>query len=128
MLLLSDYACALQREILLQGRLYITQNWLCFYANILTWVTLVRLHAHTYYTYTHTRTRQYLIHIFIPQLTIPFKAIQSVTKEKTANLFPYAIQVCTSTDKYGFHSFMQRDVAFRVIFRVWQNNLLSEVR
>ncbi|XP_065901985.1 protein Aster-A-like isoform X3 [Dysidea avara] len=97
--LIDDYACALQREILLQGRLYITQNWLCFYANILTWVTL---------------------------LTIPFKAIQSVTKEKTANLFPYAIQVCTSTDKYGFHSFMQRDVAFRVIFRVWQNNLLSE--
>ena len=37
----TDYSCALQREILLQGRLYITQNWLCFYANIFTWVTLV---------------------------------------------------------------------------------------
>ena len=40
-----DYSCALQREILLQGRLYITQNWLCFYANIFTWVTLVRINA-----------------------------------------------------------------------------------
>lgn len=28
------YSCALLRDILLQGRLYISRNWLCFYANL----------------------------------------------------------------------------------------------
>lgn len=32
--LLSVYSCALLRDILLQGRLYISRNWLCFYANL----------------------------------------------------------------------------------------------
>jgi hypothetical protein len=41
--LLDDYSCALQREILAQGRMYLTQSYLCFYANIFTWETLVRL-------------------------------------------------------------------------------------
>lgn len=32
--LFSVYSCALLRDILLQGRLYISRNWLCFYANL----------------------------------------------------------------------------------------------
>ena len=39
---LTDYSCALQRDILIHGRLYVTQTWLCFYANIFSWETLVR--------------------------------------------------------------------------------------
>ena len=39
----ADYSCALQRDILVHGRLYITQNWLCFYANIFAWETLVSI-------------------------------------------------------------------------------------
>lgn len=31
---LSVYSCALLRDILLQGRLYISRHWLCFYANL----------------------------------------------------------------------------------------------
>lgn len=38
---LLDYSCALQRDILIHGRLYVTQSWLCFYANIFSWETLV---------------------------------------------------------------------------------------
>lgn len=38
---LSDYPCALQRDILLQGRLYLSENWLCFYSNVF-WGTKVR--------------------------------------------------------------------------------------
>lgn len=37
-----DYSCALQRDILLQGRLYLSENWICFYSNIFRWETLVR--------------------------------------------------------------------------------------
>lgn len=34
-----DYGCALQREILVQGRIYISENHICFHANIFGWVT-----------------------------------------------------------------------------------------
>lgn len=33
-LLFPVYSCALLRDILLQGRLYISRHWLCFYANL----------------------------------------------------------------------------------------------
>ena len=45
----SDYSCALQKDILLQGRLYLSENWLCFYSNIFRWETTVS-HARTVYT------------------------------------------------------------------------------
>ena len=38
---LADYSCALQKEILIQGRLYLTRNHLCFNSNIFGWVTNV---------------------------------------------------------------------------------------
>lgn len=38
----ADYSCALQRDILLQGRLYLSENWICFYSNIFRWETLVK--------------------------------------------------------------------------------------
>jgi len=38
----ADYGCALQRDILIQGRLYISENHVCFHANIFGWVTDVR--------------------------------------------------------------------------------------
>jgi len=34
-----DYGCALQREILIQGRIYISENHICFHANIFGWIT-----------------------------------------------------------------------------------------
>ncbi|KAI0801389.1 hypothetical protein C8Q74DRAFT_487862 [Fomes fomentarius] len=37
--LIEDYGCALQREILIQGRLYISENHVCFHANIFGWIT-----------------------------------------------------------------------------------------
>lgn len=37
----SDYSCALQRDILVQGRLYVSQNHICFYAKIIAWETNV---------------------------------------------------------------------------------------
>lgn len=39
---LIDYGCALQREILIQGRIYISENHICFHANIFGWITDVR--------------------------------------------------------------------------------------
>lgn len=38
-----DYSCAMQKEILAHGRLYISRQWICFYANIFRWETSVRI-------------------------------------------------------------------------------------
>ncbi|XP_061165219.1 protein Aster-B-like [Saccostrea echinata] len=97
--LLVDYSCALQKEILVQGRMYITQNWVCFYANIFTWETL---------------------------LAIPCKEITSITKEKTARVIPNAIQIQTEREKYFFTSLGNRDKTYMMLFRVWQNALLGQ--
>jgi len=39
--MIADYGCALQREILLQGRLYLSENHISFQANIFGWITQV---------------------------------------------------------------------------------------
>uniref|UniRef100_A0A3Q2ZKY0 GRAM domain-containing protein n=1 Tax=Kryptolebias marmoratus TaxID=37003 RepID=A0A3Q2ZKY0_KRYMA len=72
--LIVDYSCALQKDILLQGRLYLSENWLCFYSNIFRWETTI---------------------------TILLKDVTSITKEKTAKLIPNAIQISTENDKVG---------------------------
>ena len=42
-MLIGDYSCALQKDILVHGRIYITTNYLCFYANIFRWETAVSI-------------------------------------------------------------------------------------
>lgn len=37
--LVVDYSCALQKEILIHGRLYLSLNYISFYANIFKWET-----------------------------------------------------------------------------------------
>lgn len=94
-----DYSCALQKDILLQGRLYLSENWLCFYSNIFRWETTI---------------------------TILLKDVTSMTKEKTAKLIPNAIQISTDNEKHFFTSFGARDRSFMMIFRLWQNALLDK--
>uniref|UniRef100_A0A8C1BMX9 GRAM domain containing 1Ba n=1 Tax=Cyprinus carpio carpio TaxID=630221 RepID=A0A8C1BMX9_CYPCA len=97
--LIVDYSCALQRDILLQGRLYLSENWICFYSNIFRWETL---------------------------LTVRLKDVSSMTKEKTARLIPNAIQLCTDSEKHFFTSFGARDRTYMMMFRLWQNALLEK--
>uniref|UniRef100_G1Q6R0 GRAM domain-containing protein n=1 Tax=Myotis lucifugus TaxID=59463 RepID=G1Q6R0_MYOLU len=52
--LIADYACALQKDILLQGRLYLSENWLCFHSNIFKWETTF------FFTSFGARDRSYL--------------------------------------------------------------------
>ncbi|XP_034645101.1 protein Aster-C isoform X4 [Trachemys scripta elegans] len=97
--LIVDYACALQKDILLQGRLYLSENWLCFHSNIFRWETTI---------------------------SIALKDITFMTKEKTARLIPNAIQIVTEGEKFFFTSFSARDRSYLSIFRLWQNALLDK--
>ncbi|GFT43211.1 protein Aster-B [Nephila pilipes] len=97
--LIVDYSCALQKDILVHGRLYISQNYICFYANIFRWETF---------------------------LLIRCRDVTSMTKEKTARVIPNAIQITTETEKHFFTSFGARDKTFLMLFRIWQNALIEQ--
>lgn len=96
--LIVDYSCALQREILAHGRMYVSQHYLCFHANIFGWETLLSLKWHD---------------------------VTALTKEKTALVIPNAILVHTRTEKYFIASFAARDKAYLQLFRIWQNALMN---
>ncbi|KAK3541638.1 hypothetical protein QTP86_033739, partial [Hemibagrus guttatus] len=97
--LIVDYTCALQKEILLQGRLFLTENWICFYSNVF-WGT---------------------------KITVNMKDITSMSREKTARLIPNAIQIIqANTEKLFFTSFAAREKSYQSIFRLWQNFLLEK--
>ncbi|XP_078038443.1 protein Aster-B [Augochlora pura] len=97
--LIVDYSCALQREILVHGRLYVSQNYVCFYANIFSWETVVSLR---------------------------WKDVTSITKERTAIVIPNAMIISTATDKFFLTSFGARDKTYVMLFRVWQTALIGE--
>ncbi|XP_054622250.1 protein Aster-C isoform X1 [Dunckerocampus dactyliophorus] len=96
--LLVDYPCALLRDILLQGRLYLTDNWLCFYSNVFR----------------------------VTKIALDLKDIEQMTKEKTARLFPNAIVFRTKTERLFLTSFSAREKSYLVVFRMWQNALLGK--
>ncbi|KAF0457168.1 gram domain-containing protein [Gigaspora margarita] len=91
--LLNDYGCALQKEILLQGRIYVSLNHICFHANILGWVT---------------------------DVVIPFSDIKCIEKKMTALVIPNAIQITTVKSKYLFASFIFRDGAYDLFVKLRQ--------
>lgn len=89
---INDFSCALSREILLQGRIYVSQEWFCFYSNIFGWET---------------------------QVTIDCTKIQSITREKTAYVVPNAILICTDEEKHFFSSFLSRETVYKLLVQVW---------
>ena len=96
--LIIDHSCALSRDILLQGRMYISDQHLCFYSNILGWVSTV---------------------------IIPFNEIVQIEKKTTAGIFPNGIVIDTLHTKYIFASFIARDATFDLITDVWNQIILG---
>ena len=91
--LLEDYSCALQREILLAGRIYVSEGHICFSSNILGWVTM---------------------------LVISFDEIVSVEKESTAMVFPNAIAIQTLQARHTFRSLLSREATYELLIGIWK--------
>ncbi|KAF1972382.1 hypothetical protein BU23DRAFT_162591 [Bimuria novae-zelandiae CBS 107.79] len=91
--LIEDYSAALQKEILLHGRLYVSEGHLCFSSNILGWVT---------------------------NLVISFDEVVSVEKKSTAVVFPNAIVIQTLHARNVFASFLTRDATYDLIIGIWK--------
>ncbi|KAL6454016.1 LAM5 Membrane-anchored lipid-binding protein LAM5 [Candida maltosa Xu316] len=92
--LLDDFACALSREILLQGRIYISESYVCFNSNLLGWVT---------------------------NLVVKMEDIAKIEKRSTAGLFPNAISIETLDGTiHTFASFLSRDQTYDMMETVWK--------
>lgn len=90
--LVQDFNCAFQENILLQGHMYLFVHHVCFYSNIFGFET---------------------------KKTIPFHEVSCVRKAKTAGIFPNAIDIVAGGKKYFFGSFLSRDEAYRLIIDGW---------
>ena len=91
--LVEDYSAALQRDILLQGRLYVSEKHVCFSSNILGWVT---------------------------NLVISFDEVVAMEKKSTAMIFPNAVVVQTLHSKHVFASFISRDQTYDMLISIWR--------
>ncbi|KAI5865092.1 hypothetical protein GGS23DRAFT_408221 [Durotheca rogersii] len=91
--LIEDYSCALQREILAHGRLYVSESHLCFSSNIFGWVTT---------------------------LVMSFDEIVSVEKRSTALVFKNGLMITTLHAKHIFASFASRDSTYDLIVNIWK--------
>lgn len=86
------YSCALQKDILIQGRLYISSNWVCFHANF-----------------------------FGKDIKVmaSITSVVLVKKHRTGGLLPNGLVIRTSAnEKYIFVSFISRDSVYDVLKQV----------
>ncbi|KAK1307225.1 hypothetical protein QJS10_CPA10g00981 [Acorus calamus] len=93
--LIQDFNCALQENILLQGHMYLFMHHICFYSNIFGFET------------------KKVIHFF---------EVTCVRKAKTAAIFPNAIEMVAGGKKIFFASFLSRDEAYRLIVDGWSQH------
>ena len=93
--LIEDYSAALQRDILLHGRLYVSEGHICFASNILGWVT---------------------------NLVISFDELISVEKKSTAVIFPNALVISTPQARNTFASLVARESTYELLIAIWKAN------
>lgn len=97
LLAFSYYSCALVADILLQGHLYVSENYFSFYSNVFGYVT---------------------------KLVIPISTVEKITKEKTAKFFPNAIalQLNEAQKPHVFGSFLSREAAYQLMSSIHRKN------
>ncbi|XP_010238210.1 protein VASCULAR ASSOCIATED DEATH 1, chloroplastic [Brachypodium distachyon] len=94
--LVQDFNCALQENILLQGHMYLFLHHICFYSNIFGYET---------------------------KKTIPLQDVTDIRKAKTAAIFPNAVEIVAGTKRHFFGSFLARDEAYRIIVDAWEHHV-----
>ncbi|KAK0134237.1 GRAM domain-containing protein 2B [Merluccius polli] len=87
-LLRQSYTCALQKDILYQGRMFVSDNWICFQSKVFGKDT---------------------------KIAIPVVSVTHIKKTKTAILVPNALVISTSRDRYVFVSFLSRDNTYKFL-------------
>ncbi|CAF5175594.1 unnamed protein product, partial [Rotaria magnacalcarata] len=97
--LIIAYPCAWRKDIFMHGKMFLSVNYVCFYACFLKWSE---------------------------SLCIAYKDIISITREKSAKVVPNAIKLRTKNQEHFVASYIPRERIFIAIFRLWQNALLEQ--
>ncbi|NWY50934.1 GRM2B protein, partial [Chionis minor] len=84
----QSFTCALQKEILYQGKLFLSENWICFHSKVFGKDT---------------------------KISIPVLSVTILKKTKTALLVPNALIIATVTDRYMFVSLLSRDTTYKLL-------------
>ncbi|SMN18426.1 similar to Saccharomyces cerevisiae YHR080C Protein of unknown function that may interact with ribosomes [Maudiozyma saulgeensis] len=93
--LISVQSAAMFKDFMVQGKIYICDNNIYFYSNILGYVT----------TYV-----------------IPYEDIIGVEKKTVAGIFPNAIGIDTEQAKYVFASLISRESTWTLIRKIWHQH------
>nr|XP_032806765.1 GRAM domain-containing protein 2A-like isoform X2 [Petromyzon marinus] len=94
-LLLETYSCALKKDFLYHGKMFVSQNWICFHSRII-----------------HKQL----------QVTIPVGSVRTIKKHRMVKLLPNALCLLTSDGtKYRFTSLMSRDTTYNHLHSLCKN-------
>ncbi|XP_057211745.1 GRAM domain-containing protein 2B isoform X6 [Triplophysa rosa] len=96
----QSYTCALQKDILYQGRLFVSQNWICFHSKVFGRDT---------------------------KIAIPVTSATDIKKTKTAILVPNALVISTAHERHVFVSFLSRDTTYKVLMSVCPHLVKSPI-
>lgn len=91
--LIKDYSAALYKQIPLHGRLYVSQNYICFESKIF-----------------NIKTTE----------VIPFKDVTHIRKKSKKMKFSVGIHIDVGTQTYHFASFISRDKTFFLLHELWR--------
>ncbi|XP_054613845.1 GRAM domain-containing protein 2B-like isoform X7 [Dunckerocampus dactyliophorus] len=84
----QSYTCALQRDILYQGRMFLSQNWICFHSKVFGRDT---------------------------KIAIPAASVTFIKKTKTVLLVPNALVIETAREQHVFVSFLSRNATYKFL-------------
>lgn len=89
----DDFGCAYSKGILHQGRMYLTENYVCFYSSVLG---------------------------ISKKLIIPLNDVTKITKAKRLGIMKaLMIYQANKKNSYKFQSFHDLDQTFKIIQRLW---------
>lgn len=96
-LFMDEFYCALHKKILLQGRMYVFENYVCFYSNLFGWVK---------------------------KKVIPLVEVIEISKKRHYG-FPNSIRIVWNSKKEFFTSFLSREDAYVLLINVWNQAQLA---
>ncbi|KAG7490839.1 hypothetical protein JOB18_043031 [Solea senegalensis] len=87
----QSYTSALQKDILYQGRMFVSDHWICFHSKVFGKDT---------------------------KIAIPVMSVTQIKKTKTAILVPNALVIATANDRYVFVSLLSRDNTYKFLMSI----------
>ncbi|KAG7498936.1 hypothetical protein JOB18_024886 [Solea senegalensis] len=84
----QSYTCALQKDMLYQGKMFVSDNWICFHSKVFGRDT---------------------------KISIPVVSVTFIKKTKTALLVPNALVIETASDQHVFVSFLSRNTTYKLL-------------